>query len=254
MFLMDRWWSPTISPKICFIHLKSKHVYSSGWPSASRYKCFILIFSLSQWTLKYNFELYFPYLVGGFSPTQLKNMLVKLDHLPRVSGENKKNRWVATTHLFSLLNYVILKMFIKFSSLAIGQGKFFTLECAQLAALPPPPFCFGFYRTHLWFRWWSPTCRVARHDTMEARQAPEQVSGMSRRDEDVKIWMFTTLWTLRIQIYPKKGISPVILFWGWDWDHQSYSRDGSGFLRKHINFNSPRKFQFDFSWNKQTEV
>ena len=36
--------------------------------------------------------------------------------------------------------------------------------------------------------------------------------------------------SLRIQLCPKKGISPIILFWGWDWDHQSYSREGSGFL------------------------
>ena len=34
----------------------------------------------------------------------------------------------------------------------------------------------------------------------------------------------------RIQICSKKGISPIILFWGWDWDHQSYSREGYGFL------------------------
>ena len=36
--------------------------------------------------------------------------------------------------------------------------------------------------------------------------------------------------TLRIQVCPKKGINPTILLWGWDWDHQSYSREGSGFL------------------------
>ena len=35
---------------------------------------------------------------------------------------------------------------------------------------------------------------------------------------------------LRIQVCPKKGISPTILFWGWDLGHQSYSRDGSGIL------------------------
>ena len=28
----------------------------------------------------------------------------------------------------------------------------------------------------------------------------------------------------------RKGISPTILLWGWDWDHQSYSREESGFL------------------------
>ena len=36
--------------------------------------------------------------------------------------------------------------------------------------------------------------------------------------------------SLRIQLCPKKGISPTILLWGWDLDHQSYSREGSGFL------------------------
>ena len=36
--------------------------------------------------------------------------------------------------------------------------------------------------------------------------------------------------TLRIQVCPKKGISPTILLWGWDWDHQTYSREGYGSL------------------------
>ena len=31
-------------------------------------------------------------------------------------------------------------------------------------------------------------------------------------------------------VCPKKGIISTILFWGWDLDHQSYSREGSGFL------------------------
>ncbi len=35
---------------------------------------------------------------------------------------------------------------------------------------------------------------------------------------------------LSIQVCPKKGINPTVLLWGWDWDHQSYSRDGSGCL------------------------
>ena len=38
-------------------------------------------------------------------------------------------------------------------------------------------------------------------------------------------------YTLRIQICRWKGISPIFLFWGWDWDHQSYSREGSGLIR-----------------------
>ena len=36
--------------------------------------------------------------------------------------------------------------------------------------------------------------------------------------------------TLRIQICPKKGSTPAFLFKGWDWNPQSYSREGSGFL------------------------
>ena len=37
---------------------------------------------------------------------------------------------------------------------------------------------------------------------------------------------------LRIQVCPKKGIDPTILLWGWDWDHQTYSREGYGSLGK----------------------
>ena len=29
---------------------------------------------------------------------------------------------------------------------------------------------------------------------------------------------------------PKKGINPTVLLWGWDWDHKSYSGEGSGCL------------------------
>ena len=36
--------------------------------------------------------------------------------------------------------------------------------------------------------------------------------------------------TLRIQVCPKKGISPKILLQIWDWDHQWYFREGPGFV------------------------
>ena len=36
--------------------------------------------------------------------------------------------------------------------------------------------------------------------------------------------------TLSIQVCPEKGINPSILLWGWDWDHQTYSRKGYGSL------------------------
>ena len=26
----------------------------------------------------------------------------------------------------------------------------------------------------------------------------------------------------------RKGFNPTILLWGWDWDHQNYSREGYG--------------------------
>ena len=41
--------------------------------------------------------------------------------------------------------------------------------------------------------------------------------------------------SLRIQICPKEGINPTILLWGWDWDHQTYSREGYGFLGTSIS-------------------
>ena len=31
-------------------------------------------------------------------------------------------------------------------------------------------------------------------------------------------------------VCPKTGITPTFLFWGWDWNPQSNSREGSGFL------------------------
>ena len=40
----------------------------------------------------------------------------------------------------------------------------------------------------------------------------------------------TTKVSLSIQVCPKKGINPTILLWGWDWDHQTYSREGYGSL------------------------
>ena len=43
--------------------------------------------------------------------------------------------------------------------------------------------------------------------------------------------------TLRIQVCPKKGINPTILLWGWDWDHQTYSREGYGSLGIHVSAN-----------------
>ena len=39
----------------------------------------------------------YPFLVGGFSRTHLKNMIiVKLDHFPKVRGDNKKNETTTT--------------------------------------------------------------------------------------------------------------------------------------------------------------
>ena len=43
----------------------------------------------------------------------------------------------------------------------------------------------------------------------------------------VELWKSLTL---RIQVCPKKGINPTILLLGWDWDHQTYSREGYGSL------------------------
>ena len=43
-------------------------------------------------------------------------------------------------------------------------------------------------------------------------------------------WFIHVYTSLRIQICPKEGIIPKILFWGWDWNPESYSREGSGFL------------------------
>ena len=43
---------------------------------------------------------------------------------------------------------------------------------------------------------------------------------------------FAPIQTLRIQVCPKEWISLIILWWGWDWDHQTYSREGYGSFGK----------------------
>ena len=48
--------------------------------------------------------------------------------------------------------------------------------------------------------------------------------------------MESTIASLRIQVCPEKGINPTILFWGWDWDHQTYSREWYGSLGENANF------------------
>jgi len=45
-------------------------------------------------------------------------------------------------------------------------------------------------------------------------------------------------WTLGIQVCLKKVITPTFLFWGWDWNSQFYSREGSGFLGDNKKFPS----------------
>ena len=57
----------------------------------------------------------------------------------------------------------------------------------------------------------------------------QAVSQFLDPDNDWTIWVGKG-GSLRIQICPEKGISPVILLWGWDWDHQTYSRKGYGSL------------------------
>ncbi len=49
--------------------------------------------------------------------------------------------------------------------------------------------------------------------------------------------IYIHLLSRRIQICPKKRISLII--WGWDWDHQSYSREVPGFLGYDTTISKP---------------
>ena len=55
-----------------------------------------------------------------------------------------------------------------------------------------------------------------------------------------------TSYALRIQVCPKKGNSHTILFWTWDFEHQSYSREGSGFLGTNDSKTSTLRCQTNF--------
>ena len=62
--------------------------------------------------------------------------------------------------------------------------------------------------------------------------------------------------SLRIQVCPKNPgfFLSFILFWGWDWDHQSYSREGFGFLEYSLSFSDLKyycdtKYVFPMPWD-----
>ena len=68
-----------------------------------------------------------------------------------------------------------------------------------------------------------------------------------RKRHLVFLHMFPNCLTLRSQEYPIGGISPI-LFWGWDWNPQSYSGDGIGFLGEVISTScfSSKLYRGDF--------
>ena len=70
-----------------------------------------------------------------------------------------------------------------------------------------------------------------------------------RKRHLVFLHMFPNCLTLRSQEYPIGGISPI-LFWGWDWNPQSYSGDGIGFLGEVISksCSSSTFSRGDFIW------
>ena len=57
------------------------------------------------------------------------------------------------------------------------------------------------------------------------RRLADKISNFKGNLEKDKIGSFSS-----IQVCPEKGIISTILLWGWDWDHQTYSREGSGLL------------------------
>ena len=64
----------------------------------------------------------------------------------------------------------------------------------------------------------------------KAMATKDAVKKEAAKKESVTWRLKETEESLRIQVSPKEGISPVILLWGWVWDPESYSREGSGFL------------------------
>ena len=106
--------------------------------------------------------------------------------------------------------------------------------------------CLGFRVYHQQIHtWWTTQCFKRKTSTSWTFWSPgatfvgyvhsHQLQEESPEKKPLEIQGITTseslcVYSLRIQICPKKGITPIFLFWGWDWDHQSYSREGSGFL------------------------
>ena len=65
-----------------------------------------------------------------------------------------------------------------------------------------------------------PMCKIRKVDLVKARFNDGLMGGFGVEN----------VFSLRIQVSDKEGISRIILFWWWDWNPQSYSREVSGFL------------------------
>ena len=59
---------------------------------------------------------------------------------------------------------------------------------------------------------------------------------LSSRRDGCMVCLFMYLPSLSIQVCPKKGINLTIPLWGWDWDHQTYSREGYGSLGHYLPY------------------
>ena len=58
----------------------------------------------------------------------------------------------------------------------------------------------------------------------------DRTGDLAWRVDCAEVGKVGSVFSLRIQIHPKKRIFPIFLFWGWDWNPQSYSREVFGFL------------------------
>ena len=77
-------------------------------------------------------------------------------------------------------------------------------------------------------------------------QSPQEWVAFHPRDISLLNNQF--LWKVRcfplsIQVCPKKGINPAILWWGWDWEHQTYENSGRVWILRvfHCSFEEKNK-------------
>ena len=207
---------------ILIIHFQPllKMIVSMGWWALNPYLAFI-VESMKPWIHPFKTR------VGGFS-WFFTNPSKKICAFPQGSGWTVPKIFELTPPCVVNFAYDLKR---KMDEHGKSQGSSLKLispenclPCSRWLIHPEVAYQTPGGPSHFIF----PPGNIKKSDATSLFDATATGSWSTGTPEEEKKWRNKQ--PLRIQVCPKKGINPTILLWGWDWDHQTYSREGYGSL------------------------